>query len=309
MRRLIPARGLLRPASVAVAAVVVAAMSVASAVAPPAARADGNCSLLGGKTSNGTTVTVTGSVDCTSTSTSGGGGGSDLPPCWLAPRFTGKALYDLMNGTDTGGLSAMDFFLAIPHEGEQEKYKDVPPSQGLWWVPVSNGTAEGDACAYALYWPEFAPPPQAGGPTDAPVMSTQQASAMAMRQLQLPPLNITLSPAATTYVNLPTWVYSNPQYPNPVSATATITIPITGLGENYTVSATITATEQGGLQIQSPAGASSVSDSGCGTWGSDSQGNNLTCGVIWQVTGPGVDTTRTDTDTAFATVREVQTHS
>ena len=100
MRRLIPARGLLRPASVAVAAVVFTAMSVASAVAPPA-RAAGGCSLLGGKTSNGTTVTVTGSVDCTNTSGVWGGGGGSVPPCWLAPRFTGQAMYDLMNGGDT----------------------------------------------------------------------------------------------------------------------------------------------------------------------------------------------------------------
>jgi enoyl reductase len=319
---------LIRPASAAAAAVVFAAASAAWLVAPTAAHADTSCSLLGGKTSNGTTVTVTGSVDCQTTSDSpggGGGGGGSVPPCWLAPRFTGKALYDLMHGSGTGGLSNQEYFLAIPHPGQEDQYKDVPPDQGLWWVPVSNGTPEGDACAIALYWPEFAPPPQVGGPTDAPRMSVQQASDMAMKQLKLPPLNITLSPAANTYVNLPTWVYSNPRYPNPVSATATITIPVLGAG-SYSVSATITATEQGGLQIQSGSGVSAT-DGGCGLWGSNSQGKNLTCGVIfttpttanqripvtvsttWTITGPGVTTTRTDTDVAYATVREIQTGS
>lgn len=317
-------RRLTRPAVLAIAVTTMVVTSAVSVIMPPAAHAAG-CSFVGGKTSNGTTVTVTGSVDCTSSSGGGGGGGgSDLPPCWLAPRFTGQAMYDLMNGTGTGGLDPMQFFLAIPRPGQTDAHKNDPPTQGLWWVPVSDGTAEGDACAYALYWPEFAPPPDAGGPGNGlPVMDRQRASDMAMKHLQLPPLNITLSPAAATYVNLPTWVYSNPQYPNPVSATATIQIPVTGWG-TYTVSATITATETGGLQIQSPDGASSVTDSGCGTWGSNSQGNHLTCGVVfkqptggnqfpvtvsttWHVTGPGVDTTRTDTDTAFATVREIQT--
>lgn len=316
-------RRLTRPAVLALAVATMAVTSALSVIAPPVAHA-GGCSFLGGKTSNGTTVTVSGSVDCTSASGGGGGGGgSDLPPCWLAPRFTGPAMYDLMNGGDTSGLSPEQFFLAIPRPGETDAHKSDPSTSGVWWVPVSDGTAEGDACAYALYWPEWGPPPGAGNPPGFPVMDEQRASDMAMNHLQLPPLNITLSPAATTYVNLPTWVYSNPRYPNPVSATATIDIPVTGWGD-YTVSATVTATETGGLQIQSAAGASSVTDSGCGTWGSNSQGGSLTCGVIfkqptganqfpvtvsttWHVTGPGVDTTRTDTDTAFATVREIQT--
>lgn len=318
-------RRLTRPAAVAIAVAIAVAASAVSVIAPPMARADG-CSLLGGKTSNGTTVTVTGSVDCTSTSGGGGGGGggSDLPPCWLAPRFTGQAMYDLMNGGDTGGLSSQQFFLAIPRPGETDAHKSDPPTQGLWWVPVSDGTAEGDACAYALYWPVFAPPPEAGGPGNGlPVMDQQRASDMAMNHLKLPTLNITLSPAAATYVNLPTWVYSNPRYQDPVSVTATISIPITGVGV-YTVSATITAAETSGLQIQSAAGGASITDSGCRDYGSNAQGGNLTCGVIfkqptggkqfpvtvsttWHVTGPGVDTTRTDTDTAFATVREIQT--
>ncbi|HEY3953806.1 MAG TPA: hypothetical protein VGM53_10545 [Streptosporangiaceae bacterium] len=304
-------------------AVAFGSATIGAVAAAPPAHASG-CSLLGGATSNGTTVQVTGSVSCSSSSGAGGGSGSSggsgyaAPPCWLAPRYTGKSLWDNFHGsTDHIG------FLAIPRPGQAEQYKNTPPSKGVWWVPVSNGTAAGDTCAYGLYWPEFGPPPTPGsaGPAGYPVMNQREASAMAEKQLQLPPLDVQLSPRTRTYVNLPTWVSAH--YQNPVSATATISIPVLGTGIIYTVRATVTARVSGGLHISVPGGTGQVADSGCGPYGSGSQGNHLSCGVTftepstagpfpitvsttWHVTGPGVNTYRPDSQTAHATVAEIQ---
>lgn len=318
-------RFLIRPALAAAAALTFASAGVAATVSAPTARAAGGCSFSYGAHGNGTSVTVSGSASCSSSSTGGGGstGGGDwtAPPCWLAPHFTGKAMYKLMNGGNTGGLSSQQYFLDIPKSGEDAAHKNDPAAKGVWWVPVSNGTPAGDACAYGLYWPVWGPPPTAGVAMPGfPVMNVQQASAIAFQQLKLPNITVKQNPATNSYVNLPTWVYTN-QYPDPVSATATISIPVIGYG-TFSVSATVTATEVGGLQISAPNG--DVADSGCGKWGSASQNGGLTCGVkftqpsgnapfpitvstTWHITGPGVDTTRTDTSpTAYATVYEIQ---
>lgn len=315
-----------RSALAASAALMFAAASAAAVVTAPAARAAGCTLVNGGATSNGTTVVVQGS--CSSTSSSGGGGGGggggwSPPPCWLAPKYSGKALYDNFHG----GVDNIGF-LAIPRPSQPpEQYKDIPPSKDVWWVPVSDGTPAGDACAYALYWPEWAPPPQAGGPPGYPIMNTQQASAMALKALQLPPLNVQLHPGVKTYVNLSTYVTA--QYQDPVSATATISIPMNGIPNSpFTVSATITAKVVGGLKISVPAGVGVVYDGACGDHGSAAQGNNLRCGVrfttpsgssefpvtvstTWLVTGPGVPpgTTRTDTETKNITVDEIQSQN
>lgn len=300
------------------AAVALASATVGAVAEAPAAHASG-CSLLGGRTSNGTTVQVTGSVSCSSSigGSGGSGGGSvSVPPCWLAPRYTGKQLWDNFHGSvDNIG------FLDIPRPGQAEQYKNTPPSKGVWWVPVSNGTPQGDACAYALYWPEFGPPPGQGTPPGYPAMNARTASAMAEKQLQLPNLDVQLNPRNRSYVNLPTWVYAH--YQNPVSATATINIPVLGMGFTYSVSATVTATVNGGLHITVPAGSGHVTDGGCGAYGSSSQNGGLTCGVTftepsaaapfpirvttsWHVTGPGVNTYRTDSETVNADVAEIQ---
>jgi hypothetical protein len=313
----------IRPTLTAAAALTFAMAGLATVgtvVVAPAAHASG-CSLLGGSTSNGTTVTVTGSVDCSSSSgvSPGSGGSGSLPPCWLAPRYTGKALWDNFHGNvDNIG------FLAIPRLGQAEQHKNDPPSQGVWWVPVSNGTAAGNSCAYALYWPEWGPPPGQGTPPRYPVMNTAQASAMARKHLKLPALGEQINPRRRSIVNLPTWVYTA-RYQNPVSATATISIPVLGMGMTYSVSATVTGTLVGGLHISVPAGSGTVTDGGCGAYGSDSQNGGLTCGVTftepspsattpfpvkvttnWHITGPGVDTYASDSDTAYATVAEIQ---
>lgn len=311
----------MRHSVVALAIVAVTALgAVTGAVASaPAASAATGCTELGGATSNGTTVEVTGSVTCTSSSGGAGGGfPASVPPCWLAPRYTGKALWDNFHGNvDNIG------FLAIPKPGQAYKYRKTPASVGVWWVPVSNGTAAGNACAYALYWPVFGPPPQPGATIPGfPVMSQTQAGALALKSLKLPTINVALNPTTNTYVNLPTWVHTN-HYKDPVSVTATIRIPVIGMGYTFTVSATITATEQGGLRLSMDA-PGSITDRGCGLYGSDSQSGGLTCGMVftaptgatgypvtaqttWKVTGPGVNVTRTDkSDVVDATVSEIQ---
>lgn len=315
-----------RSALAASAAIAFAAASAVAVATAPAARA-ATCSVVNaGATSNGTTVVVSGS--CTSSSSSGGGGGGggggwSPPPCWLAPKYSGKALYDNFHG----GVDNIGF-LAIPRPSQDPaNYKDTPPSQDVWWVPVSDGTPAGDACAYGLYWPEWAPPPQSGGPAGYPIMNTKQASAMALKSLQLPPLNVQLHPDGTTFVNLPTYVTA--QYDPQVSATATISIPMEGIpGSPFTVSATVTATVVGGLKISVPAGVGVAVSRGCGDLGSAAQGNGLTCGVrftkpsgstkfpvtistTWRVRGPGVPagTIRTATQIVQATVNEIQSQN
>jgi hypothetical protein len=322
-------RFLIRPALALAVVLTFAAVGTGTLVSAPAAHAAGGCSFGYGASGNGTTVSVTGNVNCSSSSTGGGGstgGGVTAPPCWLAPLLTGKAMYQLMQTGNTGGMSSQQFFLDIPHPGQAAQYKNDPVTQGVWWVPVSNGTAAGNACAYALYWPAWGPPPTPGATIPGyPVMNEQEASAIAFNHLKLPNLHIRLNPpvGGKSYVNLPTWVYSDPQYPDPVSATATISIPVIGAGITFSVSATVTATEVGGLQISLPSGGGTVDESGCGNWGSDSQSGGLTCGVTfnqpsgnapfpvtvsttWNITGPGVDTTETDTRTVNATVYEIQ---
>lgn len=333
-------RLLSRSALAAAAALTLTASAAVAVAVAPTARAGTSCSFAYGSTGNGTTVSVQGSCTTTSSTDGGGGGGSSSipPPCWLAPRFTGKAMWDLMNGTGTGGLTSQQFFLAIPRPGDDKKYKDdTQESQGVWWVPVSDGTPAGDACAYGLYWPEWGPPPSPGVTTlgGNPTMSVETAAAVAYAHLQLPDIQVSLNRRSTdpanptkTYVNLPTWVEAD--YTSPVSDTATISIPIAG-GAPFQVSATVTATEKGGLDISVPPGTGDVVTSGCqndGDTGSLNQGSGMICGVkftqpspsgdapypvtvttTWDITGPGVQATRTKSGTASAIVDEIQSVS
>jgi hypothetical protein len=144
-----------------------------------------------------------------------------VPQCWMAPGYTQAqmlgVLASLVQAIKQGG--------GTPAELESiQKYiqevRDNTSTNGLWWTPEFLDTPGGMACVANLPPWIWVPTGQAAPAADDPITPLELAE-LAKAALRVPKLALTLSPAAKTYVNLPTFVWTG----NPALITVTATIP------------------------------------------------------------------------------------
>ncbi|WP_394816530.1 hypothetical protein [Streptomyces lancefieldiae] len=175
------------------------------------------------------------------------------PPCWYAPYlgakdFKKKMSKDIENAASAPGMTGH----AGAAIGETKRhyedgygwtdtpgYKDYnveKDGEGMFWAGVENPNEpdilKRSSCTDLPFWVDNGetPPPQY-----EEAITPETLAALAYQHMQLPDTKVSLAPAQTTKVNLPTWAWLDKAVFDEVQATATLNVP------GFTLTATTTA--------------------------------------------------------------------
>ncbi|MES5824399.1 hypothetical protein [Streptomyces sp. RG80] len=175
------------------------------------------------------------------------------PPCWYAPYlgakdFKEKMSKDIdsqMNAPGMGGHAGAALNELQRHYEDDYGWTDTPgykdynvekDGEGMFWAAVENPNEpdilKRSSCNDIPFWVDNgeAPPPQY-----EEAITPQILAALAYQHMELPDTKVTLAPAATTKVNLPTWAWLDKAVFDEVQATAAINVP------GFNIQATTTA--------------------------------------------------------------------
>ncbi|WP_371669400.1 hypothetical protein OG985_18050 [Streptomyces sp. NBC_00289] len=148
------------------------------------------------------------------------------PACWYAPKYTPEGLQKYLEPIWEAGSTGYQW------DAEQRKKyvnKDEPEKDfnkdktgdGFWWGSyVNKDFPPGwDACDRDYFWVDKGDPP----PADVENAVTPEVLAeLAYAEIRVPSTKVTLAPANTTKVNLPTWSWLDGAEFKPVSVTASV---------------------------------------------------------------------------------------
>ncbi|MFJ9540575.1 hypothetical protein ACIRPX_25325 [Streptomyces sp. NPDC101225] len=151
------------------------------------------------------------------------------PACWYPPTYTPATLKaylePIWNAESTGSQWDLEQRNTYQNGGEEPgTYKDfnqAKTGQGYWWDSYANETFPPgwDTCTKPIFWVDKGDPP----PADAKNAVTPQILAqLAYNKIRVPATTVTLAPANTTKVNLPTWAWLDHTTFTPVSVTASV---------------------------------------------------------------------------------------
>ncbi|WHM31461.1 hypothetical protein OH540_15940 [Streptomyces sp. BPPL-273] len=178
-------------------------------------------------------VTFRGSV----ASSSGQGSGSlkpvgnwTPPACWYEPRSAEEFSKYIEDMYETTVNAPGQHSYAKTSAGEtREKYKDGKyknynldqKNEGNWWVAVQDEDRwmepEAQVCDEEPFWAENGTAPPVENAATPEVLAE-----LAYNRIQLPTTKVTLAPADTTKVNLPTWAWLDKTRFDAVSVTASL---------------------------------------------------------------------------------------
>ncbi|MFI5687687.1 hypothetical protein [Streptomyces sp. NPDC051636] len=199
-------------------------------------KSNGQKTETGGKrdgTSIVSRVTFSGSTG--GTTKSGGGNvmpvGNWTPPaCWYEPRSAqefSKYVEDMYNDTiNTPGQhsyakAAVGMFRNEYKDGTYKNYNLDKEDEGNWWVAVVDEDRwmepEAQACDKQPFWVENGETPPVANAVTPKVLAE-----LAYNRVKLPTTEVTLAPANTTKVNLPTWSWLDKAKFKDVSVTASL---------------------------------------------------------------------------------------
>ncbi|MHC3468062.1 hypothetical protein ACYF6T_05045 [Streptomyces sp. 7R007] len=238
------------------AAAVVTGLCLSLFVLPSVAHADDK---LDGKTQNPSSteeantdgngkvsVTVGGVVFDRSKNGSGGSTGAltsttswTPPACWYAPMYTPEELQKYLEPiweADSTGYEWDAQQRAKYNANDPDKaFNKDKSGKGYWWGSYVNESFPPgwDSCTKDYFWVDKGDAP----PADVKNAVTPEILAeLAYNEIRVPGTKVTLAPANTTKVNLPTWAWLDSAQFKPVSVTASV--PVLG------IEATATATPQ-----------------------------------------------------------------
>jgi hypothetical protein len=221
-----------------------------------------------------------------------GGNGTPVqmppPPCYMQPMFSGPELYQLWKARGIqvgpgGGGSGFPFGRYVP---EIKQHKNG--GGGYWWERVTNLQVGGTCGLPLLAWvTNGAPPP-------LPHVPAVDLADYAYNHMTIDPPQLTVNPAARSYVNLPTYVWAKLPY---AQATVTATLG----NEHATVigmPSTLRLTASGGANVYNsgctvtgstapdpPKNAGPGTTPDCGvTFTQPGSGNMITGSIVWTVT-------------------------
>ncbi|MFD4987078.1 hypothetical protein [Streptomyces sp. NPDC058374] len=147
------------------------------------------------------------------------------PACWYAPKYTPeqlqKYLEPIWQAESTGyewDAAQRKKYNAADEEKGFNKHKS---GKGYWWDSYVDDTYPPgwDACDDGPFWVDTG---------DAPPAAMQNAvtpeilAQLAYAEVRVPGTEVTLAPAETTKVNLPTWTWLDGAAFKPVSVTASV---------------------------------------------------------------------------------------
>ncbi|MCX5422855.1 hypothetical protein [Streptomyces sp. NBC_00078] len=151
------------------------------------------------------------------------------PACWYAPKYTPAqlkaTLEPIWNAESTGSQWDLEQRNKYEKGGEAPgTYKDFnkdKTGKGYWWDSYVNESFPPgwDKCTKPIFWVDNGDPP----PADIDNAVTPKILAeLAYNEIRVPGTKVTLAPAGTTKVNLPTWAWLDGAAFKPVSVTASV---------------------------------------------------------------------------------------
>ncbi|MFI9827014.1 hypothetical protein ACIHIX_04955 [Streptomyces sp. NPDC051913] len=175
------------------------------------------------------------------------------PPCWYAPYLGAKDFKKKMseeietakNTPGMGGTAGSAIGQLEQHYEDEYGWTDHPgykdynvdkDGDGMFWAGVENpnepDVLKRGSCNEIPFWVENGdtPPPQY-----EEAIKPEILAALAYQHMTLPDTKVTLAPAATTKVNLPTWAWLDKAVFDEVQATAAVNVP------GFNIQATTTA--------------------------------------------------------------------
>ncbi|PPS87903.1 hypothetical protein [Streptomyces sp. MH60] len=175
------------------------------------------------------------------------------PPCWYAPYlgakdFKKKMSADIKEAASAPGMTgtpAAAIGETKRHYEDEYGWTDTPgykdynvakDGEGMFWAGVENPNEpdylKRNSCTDLPFWVDNgeAPPPQY-----EEAITPEILAALAYQHMELPGTEVTLAPAGTTKVNLPTWAWLDKADFHEVQATAAINAP------GFALTATTTA--------------------------------------------------------------------
>ncbi|MFJ3665781.1 hypothetical protein ACIPSE_04935 [Streptomyces sp. NPDC090106] len=175
------------------------------------------------------------------------------PPCWYAPYLGAKdfkkkmsqSIGDAISSPGMGGTAGSAIGEVQRHYEDGYGWTDTPgyddynvdkDGEGMFWAGVENPN-ETDAlkrmsCTDLPFWVDNGEAPPARYPQ---AIRPEILAALAYQHMELPDTKVTLAPAVTTKVNLPTWAWLDKAVFDEVQATAAVNVP------GFNISATTTA--------------------------------------------------------------------
>ncbi|MER5789949.1 hypothetical protein [Streptomyces sp. NPDC001980] len=213
----------------------------------------------GGGDSNG--IYATAKIQYSGAVTKDGGTGnmtsSDVnwtpPPCWYAPYLGAKDFKKKMSGQiesakntpGMGGTAGAAIGEMQRHYEDEYGWTDTPgykdynvdkDGEGMFWAAVENpdepDVLKRSSCNDLPFWVDNGNAPPA---RFKQAIKPEILAALAYQRMQLPHTKVTLAPAATTKVNLPTWAWLDKAVFGEVQATAALNVP------GFSIQATTTA--------------------------------------------------------------------
>lgn len=157
------------------------------------------------------------------------------PACWYAPKYTPdqleKTLKPVWEAESTGyewDATQRDRYV---NGKPYEDFNKDKAGEGYWWDSyVNEGFPPGwDSCDEEIFWVDKGDPPPAGIKN---AVTPEILAQLAYAEIRVPGTEVTLAPAGTTKVNLPTWAWLDAADFKPVSVTATV--PVLGISATAT---------------------------------------------------------------------------
>ncbi|MFJ3336630.1 hypothetical protein [Streptomyces sp. NPDC086766] len=159
------------------------------------------------------------------------------PACYYAPKYSPAQLKAYLEPIWEAGSTGYEW-----DAQQRDRYVNGHPykdfnkdksGKGYWWDSYVTAGREGDPgaldCDKPIFWVDKGDPP----PADTPQAVTPEILAeLAYNEIRVPGTKVTLAPAGTTKVNLPTWAWLDGAQFKPVSVTASV--PVLGISATTT---------------------------------------------------------------------------
>jgi len=161
------------------------------------------------------------------------------PACWYAPKYSPAGLKSYLEPIWQAESTGSEWDLQQRNKYEDGgkdpgTYKDFnkeKTGKGYWWDSYVNESFPPgwDKCTKPFFWVDKGDPP----PADIENAVTPKVlGELAYNEIRVPGTKVTLAPAGTTKVNLPTWAWLDGAAFKPVSVTASV--PVLGISATTT---------------------------------------------------------------------------
>ncbi|MFF3465602.1 hypothetical protein ACWCQN_15395 [Streptomyces sp. NPDC001984] len=147
------------------------------------------------------------------------------PACWYAPKYTPDQLKNYLEPIWQAGSTGDQWDLEQRNRYVNgQPYKDFNKDKaddGYWWDSyVDESFPPGwDKCDKPIFWVDKGDPPPANIKN---AVTPEILAELAYNEIRVPGTKVTLAPANTTKVNLPTWAWLDAADFKPVSVTASV---------------------------------------------------------------------------------------